>query len=187
MKKCDFCRKREAIIKLPFNPGFFCKDCFTTFLEKKILKNIRKGKLLKASVIKVYEEDRIEKKVLIHILKKYFSKSNKLIFVDSKSKENISAITVEEGAIKFLESMLKDKELFFPPERNLLDDVSIFELEEYAKIENIPFKEPDFGQIYQKLKEIYLKRPSIFFSTYQSAKKIQKRIGRQQSNQKQDC
>ena len=184
--KCDFCRKREAEIKLPFNPCYFCRDCFKIFFEKKILRNVRKSKLLKGSSIKIFAEKKIEKKIVINILSRYFSKSNKLCFVKSISEENNSAKTVEECAINFLESLLQGEKQQYPPERNLLDDVSIYEILQYAELVKIPATEPNFGKIYTMLKKISLKNPSIFFSIFQSAKKIQQQLKKQELKQGQD-
>ncbi|MDN5327677.1 MAG: hypothetical protein PWP03_315 [Candidatus Woesearchaeota archaeon] len=179
--KCEFCRKRDASIKFLFNPVHFCDQCFQTFLEKKVLKNVRKNKLLKQSHIKISEEDKVEKKVLIHILLKYFSKSNKIELVP-KEKENVNAKSVEECATEFLESLLKGSETVYPPENNLLDGVSIYELIKYAELEKITFNKPNFGKIYTMLKKISLNNPSIFFSIFQSGKKIKEKLEKEANN-----
>lgn len=178
-QQCTICKKNKAELCFPFNPNKFCKNCFTVYFEKKILRNIREHKLLKNQKITIYENNNLKNKVIKSILTEKFSKSGK-ITIQSQQNTNpktqeYTLETVEETASKFLQEFINNSKIYYP-EKNLLENCSIEEIKAYASIKNISGNISINEKYFKNLKEIYKKDPSIFFSTAKSAKKLKQTL-----------
>ncbi len=85
-KKCDKCEKQSAIL-LAYGPHYFCENHFAQFFESRFRKTIRKYKLFKPKEkILVALSGGKDSTVLLHLLKKFYSKSN-----------IIEALIIDEG------------------------------------------------------------------------------------------
>jgi uncharacterized protein (TIGR00269 family) len=134
-KQCDTC-KEKALITLPYGPHHFCEKHFAQFFENRFKKTIRKYKLFKYNEkILVALSGGKDSTLLLHLLKKNYSKSNK-----------ISALIIDEGVSGYRNKAIKIAE-------------------ENCKKINVPYKiisfKKEFGLTNDKLMPIIMKNPKL--------------------------
>ncbi|MCX6803662.1 MAG: hypothetical protein NTY48_03770, partial [Candidatus Diapherotrites archaeon] len=78
LSNCDKCREKAAIT-LEYGPHHFCKKHFIQFFENRFKKTIRKYKLFKhGEKILIALSGGKDSVTLLHLLFKYYSKTNPL-------------------------------------------------------------------------------------------------------------
>jgi len=98
-KICDKC-KEKAAITLAYGPHYFCEKHFIQFFENRFKKTIRKYNLFrsKEKILIAYSGGK-DSAVLLHLMKKYYSKNNTL-----------EAIIINEGVKGYRENAIKTAE-----------------------------------------------------------------------------
>ena len=96
IKKCDKCSTKSAIT-LAYGPHYYCERHFTSFFEKRFRKTIRKYKLFsqKEKIVIALSGGK-DSVTLLHLLKKYYSKSNPM-----------EALIIDEGVAGYREKAIK--------------------------------------------------------------------------------
>ena len=98
-EKCEKCGAKTALT-LPYGPHYFCEKHFTAFFENRFKKTVRKYKLIKPKEkILVALSGGKDSVVLLHLLHKYFSKTNTL-----------EALTIDEGVKGYRDKAIKTAE-----------------------------------------------------------------------------
>jgi len=146
-KKC----KTKPVWKFT-NQTQLCANCFCDYLERKVLRTIRKLELLPSNrefILK--KSENINTKVLIFVLKKNFS-------VKFSDKSNINDKNLSDFAEADFESVLNGK--FGKKEKNKspLGDLSDEEIELYAKLKKIKGKKAKRNQKIQDLFDKFRKK-----------------------------
>jgi uncharacterized protein (TIGR00269 family) len=95
-KACDKCVEK-SVITLAYGPHYFCEKHFTQFFENRFKKTVRKYKLLqpKEKILIAYSGGK-DSAVLLHLMKKFYSKSNSL-----------EAIVIDEGVKGYRDNAIK--------------------------------------------------------------------------------
>jgi uncharacterized protein (TIGR00269 family) len=98
-QRCDKC-KDKAAITLAYGPHHFCEKHFTQFFENRFKKTIRKYKLFKPKekILIAYSGGK-DSAVLLHLLNKYYSRSNTL-----------EALIIDEGVEGYRDNAIKAAE-----------------------------------------------------------------------------
>jgi uncharacterized protein (TIGR00269 family) len=93
---CEHCKSKTAIT-LPYGPHYFCEKHFTKFFEDRFRKTIRKYKLFRPKEkILIALSGGKDSCVLLHLLSKYYSKSNPM-----------QALIIDEGVKGYRENAIK--------------------------------------------------------------------------------
>jgi glycosyltransferase involved in cell wall biosynthesis len=155
---CEHCGAKTAIT-LPYGPHYFCERHFTKFFEDRFRKTIRKYKLFRPKErILIALSGGKDSCVLLHLLSKYYSKSNYLeaLIIDEGVKG------YRENAIKLAEENCKERKIKytiieFKKEFGIKDGMFL--------IGNIGRLSPEKGQIDLILaaKEVCDKREDVIF------------------------
>ncbi|MEI7961371.1 MAG: TIGR00269 family protein [archaeon] len=96
INKCDKCGEKSSIT-LAYGPHYYCKRHFTQFFEKRFRKTIRKYKLFnQKEKILIALSGGKDSITLLHLLKKYYSKSNE-----------IEALIIDEGVAGYRKKAIK--------------------------------------------------------------------------------
>jgi uncharacterized protein (TIGR00269 family) len=92
---CEQCNSK-TVITLPYGPHYFCEKHFTKFFEDRFRKTIRKYKLFKPKEkLLIALSGGKDSCVLLHLLSKYYSKSNLL-----------EALIIDEGVKGYRENAI---------------------------------------------------------------------------------
>jgi len=134
-EKCDKCPEKSAIT-LSYGPHYFCEKHFTQFFENRFKKTIRKYKLFKyKEKILVALSGGKDSTLLLHLLKKNYSKSNE-----------IKALIIDEGVSGYRNKAIKIAE-------------------ENCKTMKVPYKiisfKKEFGITNDKLMPIIMENPKL--------------------------